>query len=491
MNNIIKTTIYSLATCAILFSLQGCGSDRAGITPTEAQALGNDSFDDREVKPADQDGDGIDDADEIAGWTDSCGNTYTTDPTKWSSDGDNLKDGDEMKYCTNPHVADTDGDGLDDRDEVDVNVGYSKVTDPTNPDSDNDGLNDGEEVNRQLPTDPNNPDSDGDMLSDGVEVKSAGTDPLKPDTDNDGVNDGIEVCGTQTHHHDNTGKIDQTDGGITILDVDNESETNPDFYNDKLNTLIIATDQNSINSCNITTSTKNDAVVSTNDSDGDGRPNYLEYDAQFKTDTLHQGLAFADTNLSQDAQNDIDKKYYYPWITQTSDGDKMVQANFVYVPKSDSKGFWISKYEAVYQDANKDSVVFTNANDKVDYVNIDTENNGNSSVVDLLSNSKVDGQLNISLPTRSQYTDLMTFSTSNQSSDCLTIINNVGDINMPKDASYDVCEILPTTTGATNVEFKSDGKVIIQSDRTFIEDSSKEGDQNTHFRAAAQADYIK
>jgi len=83
--------------------------------------------------------------------------------------------------------ADSDGDGLTDDEEL------KHGTDPFDPDTDKDGLTDGEEV-KQYGTDPLNPDTDWDGLKDGYdEVKKYGTDPLKRDTDNGGVADGHEV----------------------------------------------------------------------------------------------------------------------------------------------------------------------------------------------------------------------------------------------------------------------------------------------------------
>jgi hypothetical protein len=87
------------------------------------------------------------------------------------ADGDGLCDAGD---------ADDDNDGLLDADEL------AAGTDPLDADSDNDGLLDGVEVD--IGSDPLNPDSDGDGLLDGSEV-TAGTNPLKADTDEDGVND--------------------------------------------------------------------------------------------------------------------------------------------------------------------------------------------------------------------------------------------------------------------------------------------------------------
>jgi outer membrane protein OmpA-like peptidoglycan-associated protein len=111
-----------------------------------------------------------------------------TDPRNPDTDGDGLKDGEEVnQYKTNPLNPDTDGDGLKDGDEVKI---YR--TDPNNPDTDGDGLKDGEEV-LQYKTDPLNPDTDGDGCTDGAEVTRYKTDPLRVDTDGGTVGDCIEV----------------------------------------------------------------------------------------------------------------------------------------------------------------------------------------------------------------------------------------------------------------------------------------------------------
>jgi Bacterial TSP3 repeat len=79
--------------------------------------------------------------------------------------------------------ADSDGDGLNDSDEVSTHH-----TDPLDADTDGDSLTDGAEVNTHH-TDPFDPDTDDDQLPDGIEV-SVGTDPLDNDSDNDGIPDG-------------------------------------------------------------------------------------------------------------------------------------------------------------------------------------------------------------------------------------------------------------------------------------------------------------
>ncbi|MGC9049091.1 MAG: hypothetical protein ACP5IX_02655 [Patescibacteria group bacterium] len=66
------------------------------------------------------------------------------------ADGDGLSDSEELGLGTNPNQPDTDGDGLFDREEVQI---YH--TNPLKADTDGDGVPDGQEVKRG--EDPNNP----------------------------------------------------------------------------------------------------------------------------------------------------------------------------------------------------------------------------------------------------------------------------------------------------------------------------------------------
>ena len=154
-------------------------------------------------KNPDSDGDGIKDGDEVNkyktnplladtdfdGLNDNQGNkTYHTNPNWADTDNDGINDGDEIKhYKTDPLKSDTDGDGISDGDEV-----LKYRTDPNNADSDGDGLTDSEEVSRYK-TNPLSKDSDFDGLTDKEEIEKYNTDPNKSDTDMGSVNDGAEV----------------------------------------------------------------------------------------------------------------------------------------------------------------------------------------------------------------------------------------------------------------------------------------------------------
>lgn len=93
------------------------------------------------------------------------------------SDGDGIPDDWEIAHGLNPNdptdaMEDPDHDGLTNLQE------YQQGTDPHNPDTDGDGLKDGDEVNKYH-TNPLLADTDGDGIPDGVEI-ATGTDPLDP-----------------------------------------------------------------------------------------------------------------------------------------------------------------------------------------------------------------------------------------------------------------------------------------------------------------------
>ena len=97
-------------------------------------------------------------------------------------DGDGLTNEQEVALGTNPKRADSDRDGLSDGMEV-----HETGTNPRDIDSDDDGLSDRQEAS--LGTEGVDADSDDDGVDDGEEIED-GTDPTDPDTDEDGVPDG-------------------------------------------------------------------------------------------------------------------------------------------------------------------------------------------------------------------------------------------------------------------------------------------------------------
>jgi outer membrane protein OmpA-like peptidoglycan-associated protein len=161
---------------------------RLGTNMDVADSEGDGLKDGEEVKRyrsnplrADTDGDGLKDGSEVV--------EYKTDPTKSDTDEDGLSDGEEVqKYMTDPVKVDTDGDSLPDGEEV-----TKHKSDPRKVDTDSDALSDWDEI-RTFATDPSKADTDGDGLADGDEAKTHKSDPAKADTDGGGVNDGAEVA---------------------------------------------------------------------------------------------------------------------------------------------------------------------------------------------------------------------------------------------------------------------------------------------------------
>lgn len=165
--------------------------DRDGLETQQENPLGTDPLN------PDSDGDGLRDGEEIR--------KYRTDPLNPDTDADGLPDGDEVQRGhADPLKLDTDDDGVNDGNEV-----LKYHTDPLRIDTDGDGLSDGSEV-RSCHTDPLRIDTDGDGLNDGREVRNVRTDPLKADTDGDGLVDGDEVI----RYHTSPLDVDTDDGGV-------------------------------------------------------------------------------------------------------------------------------------------------------------------------------------------------------------------------------------------------------------------------------------
>ncbi|MFN0158018.1 MAG: OmpA family protein [Bacteroidota bacterium] len=190
-----RSDSYATAKAGFNFYLGSSGlddDDEDGLTNAEEQRLGTNP------KAPDSDGDGLKDGEEIK--------RYSTNPLRNDTEEDGLSDGDEvMKHKTDPAKSDTDADGLLDGEET-----LQHRTDPLKLDSDGDGLTDGDEVLKHS-TSPLKLDTDDDGLSDWDEVKTFRSDPNKIDTDGDGLTDGDEV----RKHRTDPAKVDTDGGGVT------------------------------------------------------------------------------------------------------------------------------------------------------------------------------------------------------------------------------------------------------------------------------------
>ena len=149
---------------------------------------------------------------------------YELDPTNPDTDGDGLRDGDEVRvYHFDPTRhdarADSDADGLDNLAEVALG------TNPHYWDTDGDGIRDIEELRGTygLVTDPTKWDTNGDGRCDTEEVLSL-SDPLIKDTDGDGMPDGWELrYGLNPRDAADAG-YDYNDDGLTNLEEYNRDE---------------------------------------------------------------------------------------------------------------------------------------------------------------------------------------------------------------------------------------------------------------------------
>jgi uncharacterized protein YegL len=149
-----------------------------------------------------------------------------TKPYEADTDGDLLPDGYEvLSLGTDPLKIDTDDNGVSDYDEDFDKDGltngreYEIGTRPYADDTDGDNLKDGEEVDKYY-TDPLEMDTDKDGLNDDDEIYF-GTDPNDPDTDDDGELDGEERR-SQTFTH----KVENKDCAVTEVIVSMEGTGN-------------------------------------------------------------------------------------------------------------------------------------------------------------------------------------------------------------------------------------------------------------------------
>ena len=150
-------------------------------------------------------------------------------------DNDAISDEDERRLGTDPAKDDSDGDGIKDNEELGADLqnptdtDKDGIIDALDDDDDDDTLSTAQETS--LGTDPRNADTDDDALSDALEADSKiGTDPLNADTDNDGISDGTEV-GSEPSQPMDTDK----DGIIDALDEDDDNDGIPTAIETKVN----------------------------------------------------------------------------------------------------------------------------------------------------------------------------------------------------------------------------------------------------------------
>ena len=156
----IESIPFSIVNANGKYTTELLDTDKDGLADLYEEMLGTDKT------VPDTDKDGLTDYEEAY--------ITSTDPTKYDSVTDGVSDAN----------ADNDKDGLTNKREIELK------TDPNSDDTDGDTLKDGDEVSKYN-TDPIKRDTDGDELEDDDEFKF-NCDPNKKDTDNNGIIDGKE-----------------------------------------------------------------------------------------------------------------------------------------------------------------------------------------------------------------------------------------------------------------------------------------------------------
>lgn len=256
---------------------------------------------------------------------------------------------------------DNDNDGLLDSKEKELG------TDPWNADTDGDGLKDGEEVDT-LKTDPLKPDTDGDGLSDGDEVLKSKTDPLNKDTDADGINDTTEVGADPAKPADS-----DSDGKADAFDTDDDNdgiptaEEAPDANADLNPADALDTDKDGIPNY-LDKEDDGDGVLTQyedpagkRDTDKDGILDYLDEDDD--NDGLLTEYEQADPNSDGNPadQRDTDKDGIADWLDTDDDGDGV-----------------LTMYEMADKDGNGNptDATDTDGDGKFNWLDVDDDNDG-------------------------------------------------------------------------------------------------------------------
>ena len=216
------------------------------------------------------------------------------------SDNDGISDGDEIANGTDPDDADTDGDGIPDGSENGDSDGDG-IDDALDTDSDNDGIPDAIEAG---PT-PDMPiDSDNDGAPDYVDR----------DSDSDGIPDGVEGSGDTDN-----------DGFADYRDSDSDDDGIPDTVEDDI-AIGVDSDGDNIDDgydvdITLGSDTDNDGVDDASaprDTDGDGKRDYLDIDAD--NDGIPDTVE-ADLDVLADGDGDQINDVYDVDVTLGTDGN--------------------------------------------------------------------------------------------------------------------------------------------------------------------------
>ena len=277
-------TIAATGTAAVAATAAGLASGNQADTPEPAadkQADKQDSADaepttakDADTEPAD-----TETSEEAAKQTPA----VTTDEFV-DQDNDAISDEDERRLGTDPTKDDSDGDGIKDNEELGANLqdptdtDKDGVIDALDDDDDDDTLPTAQEI--ALGTDPRNADTDDDGLNDALEAGDSkiGTDPLNPDTDNDGITDGAEV-GAEPSKPMDTDK----DGTIDALDEDDDDDGIPTAIETKVNSDPLNQDSDGDGTSDA--EEIGDDHSQPKDSDGDGIIDLIDSDSDESTPT--------------------------------------------------------------------------------------------------------------------------------------------------------------------------------------------------------------
>lgn len=263
----------------------------------------------------DDDGDGIDTADEGAtADSDNDGIPDYLDPDSdntGANDSDNDGITDDLECTTSPCAdsdsddipdymdTDSDNNGINDADEVGGpgrDTDDDGIPDYKDQDDDNDGINDAAEI-----IDPANPqDSDNDGIPDYQDADSDNTDGSN-DSDHDGISDSVECSAQPCVDSDNDGTPDYMDEDSDNDGLSDNQEADGDANNTDENTAPVDTDGDGVPDYRDTDS-DNDGISDADemgrdpanpvDSDGDGIPDYVDdSDASSGNDSDGDGLS--------------------------------------------------------------------------------------------------------------------------------------------------------------------------------------------------------